>query len=111
MLTVIHGQCVEAFDVQIENLARQDEPSTKSMVIRVTDPRLLRESGGIIQGMSGSPIVQDGRLVGAVTPVFVSDPTRGYGVYAEWMLEEAESDAGSTMMTSPVLAAHGMSIS
>lgn len=61
-------------------------PSTKSMIIRVVDPRLLQAAGGIVQGMSGSPIVQDGRLVGAVTHVFVSDPVRGYGVYAYWML-------------------------
>ena len=52
---------------------------TKSMVIRVTDPELLEATGGILQGMSGSPILQDGKLVGAVTHVFVNDQTRGYG--------------------------------
>jgi stage IV sporulation protein B len=92
MYTVVHGERVEGFDIVIENVFHQDRPSTKSMVIRVTDPRLLREAGGIVQGMSGSPIVQDGRLVGAVTHVFVSDPTRGYGVYAEWMLKQAHPD-------------------
>lgn len=87
ILTVLHGQTVQSFDVEIENLVHQDKPAIKSMVVRVTDARLLKEAGGIVQGMSGSPIVQDGRLVGAVTHVFVSDPTRGYGVYAMWMVE------------------------
>jgi stage IV sporulation protein B len=57
------------------------------MFIRVTDKRLLETTGGIIQGMSGSPIIQNGKLVGAVTHVFVSDPTKGYGVYADWMID------------------------
>lgn len=92
MLTVLHGRQVEAFTVQIETTESQNRPEIKSMVIHVTDPRLLREAGGIVQGMSGSPLVQDGKLIGAVTHVFVSDPTRGYGVYAEWMLHEANSD-------------------
>lgn len=87
--TVLHGQRVEGFDIHIDNVTHQNTPSTKSMIIRVTDPRLLAQTGGIIQGMSGSPIVQDGRLVGAVTHVFVSDPTRGYAVFAMWMLREA----------------------
>ena len=55
------------------------------MVIRITDPSLLEKTGGIIQGMSGSPIIQDGKLVGAVTHVFVNDPTKGYGIFAENM--------------------------
>ena len=55
------------------------------MVLRITDKRLLDTTGGIVQGMSGSPIVQDGKLIGAVTHVFVSDPTKGYGVFIEWM--------------------------
>ena len=60
------------------------------MVIRVTDDRLLEKSGGIVQGMSGSPIVQNGKLIGAVTHVFVNDPTRGYGIFAETMIEQSE---------------------
>jgi stage IV sporulation protein B len=90
LLTVIQGQRVEAFTVDIENTVSQAHPSTKSMVVHVTDPNLLQHTGGIVQGMSGSPLIQDGRLVGAVTHVFVSDPTRGYGVYAAWMLHEAD---------------------
>ena len=55
------------------------------MVIHITDPELLQTAGGIVQGMSGSPIIQNGMLVGAVTHVFVNDPTRGYGIFAENM--------------------------
>lgn len=58
------------------------------MVLRVTDERLLQKTGGIVQGMSGSPILQDGRLIGAVTHVFVNDPTMGYGLFIEWMLQQ-----------------------
>ncbi|TCP52861.1 stage IV sporulation protein B [Tumebacillus sp. BK434] len=89
ILTVVEGQKVEEFDIQIVNVMRQKYPATKSMVIKVTDPRLLSKTGGIIQGMSGSPILQDGKVVGAVTHVFVNDPTQGYGVFIEWMLNEA----------------------
>ena len=59
------------------------------MVIRVTDPVLLEKTGGIVQGMSGSPILQNGRLVGAITHVFVNKPDSGYGVFAEWMIRES----------------------
>ena len=58
-------------------------------MIKVTDPILLEKTGGIVQGMSGSPIIQNGKLVGAVTHVFVNDPTSGYGCYIEWMLQDA----------------------
>ncbi|MCF8563609.1 SpoIVB peptidase [Alicyclobacillus tolerans] len=106
LLTVLHGQTVEQFDVQIENLVKQEQPNTKSMIVRVTDPKLLRETGGIVQGMSGSPLIQDGRLIGAVTHVFVSDPTRGYGVYANWMLKESDDMAkeGESNQASAALA-------
>lgn len=89
MLTVLNGEKIEAFDVEIQNIFSQPRPDGKSFIIRITDPELLNRTGGIIQGMSGSPIIQDGRLVGAVTHVFINDPTRGYGVLAESMLEEA----------------------
>ena len=58
------------------------------MVIQIKDESLLRNTGGIVQGMSGSPIIQNGRIVGAVTHVFVNDPTRGYGIFIENMLAE-----------------------
>lgn len=89
MLTVLNGQKVEAFNIQIVQSIPQSMPATKGLVIKVTDPRLLRATGGIVQGMSGSPIIQDGKLIGAVTHVFVNDPTSGYGVHIEWMLKEA----------------------
>ena len=57
------------------------------MFIRVKDEELIKATGGIVQGMSGSPIIQDGKFVGAVTHVFVSDPTKGYGIYADWMID------------------------
>ena len=58
------------------------------MALRVTNERLLQKTGDIVQGMSGSPILQDGRLIGAVTHVFVNDPTMGYGLFIEWMLQQ-----------------------
>ncbi len=89
ILTVVDGQQVERFNVEIIHVARQTEPATKGMVLRITDPRLLDKTGGIVQGMSGSPIVQQGRLVGAVTHVFVNDPKSGYGCFIEWMLRDS----------------------
>ncbi len=86
--TVINGRKVERFQIKIIKVFHQNEPRDKGMVLKVTDPSLLKQTGGIIQGMSGSPIIQEGRLIGAVTPVFVNDPTKGYGVLAEWMNNE-----------------------
>lgn len=89
ILTVLDGQKVESFDIQVLSSIPQPYPATKGLVIKITDPRLLRATGGIVQGMSGSPIIQDGKIIGAVTHVFVNDPTSGYGVHIEWMLQEA----------------------
>jgi stage IV sporulation protein B len=86
IMTVLQGHNVEVFDVEIQQVLRQNGPDGKGLVLHVTDKRLLSVTGGIIQGMSGSPIIQNGRLAGAVTHVFVNDPTRGYGVLAEWMI-------------------------
>lgn len=74
------------FDVEIVKATPQSSRDDKGMVLHVVDQKLLEKTGGIVQGMSGSPIVQNGKLVGAVTHVFVNDPTRGYGIYAKWML-------------------------
>lgn len=76
----------EFYDIEIEKITYSSEKETRSMVIRITDEDLLAVTGGIVQGMSGSPIIQDGMLVGAVTHVFLNDPTRGYGIFAETML-------------------------
>ncbi len=89
ILSTVDGTGVQAFTVEITRVNQQSAPAPKSMVIKVTDPRLLAATGGIVQGMSGSPIIQDGRLIGAVTHVFVSDPTQGYGLYVDWMLQES----------------------
>ena len=95
--TVIDGQRVEKFNIQIVHVTKQSVPATKGMVIRITDKKLLERTGGIVQGMSGSPILQDGKLVGAVTHVFVNDPSSGYGCFIEWMLQ----DAGILLKPSP----------
>ena len=89
MLTVLDGEHIEAFNIEIQTVFPQPRPDGKSFIIRVVDPQILSRAGGIIQGMSGSPIVQDGKLVGAVTHVFINDPTRGYGISAELMMDEA----------------------
>jgi len=88
-LTVVNGQKVERFDIEIVHVSKQSGPATKGLVIKITDKRLLSKTGGIVQGMSGSPIIQDGKLVGAVTHVFVNDPSSGYGCFIEWMLQDA----------------------
>lgn len=90
--TVVEGNKVEAFDVKIVSSSPQKFPTTKGLVIKITDDKLLDTTGGIVQGMSGSPIIQNGKLIGAVTHVFVNDSTTGYGVHIEWMLDEAGFD-------------------
>jgi len=75
------------FDIFIESVNKFSNDDTRGMVIRITDPELIRRTNGIVQGMSGSPILQDGKLVGAVTHVFVQEPTRGYGIFIENMLK------------------------
>jgi stage IV sporulation protein B len=96
ILTVLNGNQVQAFSIRILNSETQRKPGTKGLVIKITDPRLLKVTGGIIQGMSGSPIIQNGMLVGAVTHVFVNDPTCGYGIHIEWMLRGNELGEGQT---------------
>jgi stage IV sporulation protein B len=88
ILTSIDDGNVRAYDIYIEKLTQQSKANSKSMIIRITDKELLEKTGGIVQGMSGSPIIQDGKLIGAVTHVFVNRPDMGYGIYIEWMLQE-----------------------
>lgn len=90
ILSSVNGNEVKEYDIVIEKLTHQTKASSKSMVIRITDSELLDKTGGIVQGMSGSPIIQDNKLVGAITHVFVNKPDTGYGIYIEWMLEEME---------------------
>ncbi len=87
ILTTVDGAKPEEFDIEIIKLVNQTTSNNKSMVIRVVDERLIEKTGGIVQGMSGSPIIQNGKLVGAITHVFVSDPTKGFGVYIDWMID------------------------
>ncbi len=93
LYTVLNGHKVESFAVRIERIIADRRAGSKGMVLRIVDRRLLRRSGGIVQGMSGSPIMQRGRLVGAVTHVFVHDPWRGYATFAAWMDEALCSPA------------------
>ena len=86
LLSAVDGE-VKEYDISIEKINLNSSDANKSMVIRVTDEELLEITGGIVQGMSGSPILQNGRIVGAVTHVFVNDPTKGYGIFIENMLE------------------------
>ncbi|WFA09702.1 SpoIVB peptidase [Tissierella sp. Yu-01] len=86
--TTLKNNVVEKFEIEIVKLENQQIPDQKSMIIKVTDKQLLEKTGGIVQGMSGSPIIQNDKLIGAITHVFVNDPTKGYGLYIEWMLEE-----------------------
>lgn len=83
----IDGTSPKDYDIEIVRTYFQTDRDNKSMFIRVTDRELISKTGGIVQGMSGSPIIQNGRLVGAVTHVFVSDSTKGYGVYADYMID------------------------
>ncbi len=84
----LDGENAEQYEVWIERVDLTEGKKTKNLVIRVTDERLLEKTGGIVQGMSGTPILQNGKLVGAVTHVFVNDAVKGYGIFAENMLEQ-----------------------
>ncbi|MGI5895240.1 MAG: SpoIVB peptidase [Candidatus Merdivicinus sp.] len=91
ILATIQGDTPQYYDAEIEKVNLGDHTPTKNMILHITDPELLEATGGIVQGMSGSPILQDGKLAGAVTHVFVNDPTRGYGIFAENMLDNCEN--------------------
>lgn len=90
ILTTISGSKPRLYDIEIIKVNKQSQPSDKSMVIRIVDEQLLKATGGIVQGMSGSPIIQNNMLVGAVTHVFINDPTKGYGLFAQWMIQECK---------------------
>ena len=90
LLATVDGG-VREYACEVVSLRDQSRPDTRGLILRVTDEALLSATGGIVQGMSGSPILQDGRLLGAVTHVCLGDPQCGYGVYIDWMLEQADS--------------------
>ena len=89
ILTTVEGKEPALYTIEIRQVRTSAAAGVRNMVIRITDPVLLEKTGGVVQGMSGSPIIQDGKLAGAVTHVLVDDPESGYGVFAETMLEEA----------------------
>ncbi len=89
--TTISGNTPKLYSIEIEKIDYRDGVQSKNLILHITDQQLLSQTGGIVQGMSGSPIIQDGKLVGAVTHVFVNDPTRGYGIFAESMLAESKN--------------------
>ena len=85
ILANVSGDEVESYEVRIRKVY-ENGSGNRDMLLEVTDQRLLEQTGGIVQGMSGSPIIQDGKLVGAVTHVLLNDPTKGYGIFIENML-------------------------
>lgn len=94
ILTTIDGGAPREYSIEIERVNLLGINGSKGMVIRITDPELLEATGGIVRGMSGSPILQNGRLAGAVTHVLINDPERGYAVFAQSMFEEMERSCG-----------------
>lgn len=91
ILSTVSGTEPEWYDIEIKSLNTSNNEDVKSMVIHITDMDLISKTGGIVQGMSGSPIIQDGNLVGAVTHVLINDPTTGYGIFIESMLDAARN--------------------
>lgn len=88
ILTVLDGTKIEEFDISIEKINKGD---IKNILFEISDEELIKKTGGIVQGMSGSPIIQDDKIIGAVTHVIIDNPIKGYGVYIGSMLEEAEN--------------------
>jgi len=91
ILSTIDGGKPQYFTAEIEKIDYRENLQSKNMVLHITDEKLLNATGGIVQGMSGSPIIQNNKIIGAVTHVFVNDPTRGYGIFAENMLSVSQS--------------------
>ena len=89
ILSNVSGTEVRPYRASIVKVFRDSNEVDASLMLHITDDALISQTGGIVQGMSGSPIIQDGKLVGAVTHVLVNDPTRGYGIFIENMLEAA----------------------
>lgn len=90
ILSCIDGSTVERFSAEIQRIIPGGDNTAKDMLIRITDKKLIERTGGIVQGMSGSPIIQNGKLIGAVTHVLINDPTRGYGIFIDKMFNETD---------------------
>ncbi len=84
----VSGDTVEPYEAEIVKVFQNGDDSGRNFMIKITDPKLLERTGGIVQGMSGSPVIQNGKFLGAVTHVLINDPKRGYGIFAETMLGE-----------------------
>ena len=91
ILCSLDGESAEEYKIQIEKIYLNNDYDNKSMLIKVTDNKLIEKTGGIIQGMSGSPVIQNGKFIGAVTNVLINDPTRGYVVFGDLMVKEMKS--------------------
>ena len=88
LLCNLEGKNIEEYEIEIEKIFINNNYDNKSMLIKVKDPKLIEKTVGIIQGMSGSPIIQNGKFIGAVTNVLVNDPTQGYAVFGDIMIKE-----------------------
>lgn len=95
IISTVDGKSPQYYDVEITKIYSGPDNQVKNMIVEVTDDALIQKTGGIVQGMSGSPILQNGMLVGAVTHVFVNNPLQGYGIFAENMLHTAENVAAA----------------
>ena len=91
ILCSLDNQQPQEYEIEIEKINKENNYDNKSMQIKITDPKLLEKTGGIIQGMSGSPVIQNGKFVGAVTHVLVNDPTKGYAVFGDIMLKQSKN--------------------
>lgn len=89
IICTLEDEKKEEYEIEIQKIYRNNNESNKSMLLKVTDSKLIEKTGGIIQGMSGSPIIQNGKFIGAVTHVLVNDPTIGYGVFGDILLKTA----------------------
>lgn len=96
IVATVDGKEPRYYDAQITKIYPASGNEERNLIVKITDKELLEKTGGILQGMSGSPIIQNSMLVGAVTHVFVNDPTQGYGIFAERMLETADALIGET---------------
>ena len=90
-MTTLTDNIPKEYTIEVIDIEEQSESDIKGIKIKITDKKLLSETGGIVQGMSGSPIIQDGKLIGAVSHVIVDNPTIGYGIYIEWMIEDLKN--------------------
>lgn len=90
ILCSLDNQKIEEYEIEIEKIYKENNFNNKSMKIKITDEKLIEKTGGIIQGMSGSPIIQNGKFVGAVTHVLVNNPKEGYAVFGDIMLKQAK---------------------